>query len=271
MDKTDSNNPIQTKLIRIDQWLSQQNLANSRTHAAALIEQGQVELFQPSTSTWNKVTKSSLKISFEMSAEMVRVLSGPANRYVSRGGIKLEGALNHASLNVNGLRVLDVGTSTGGFADCCLQQNAAFVVGVDVGHGQLAPSLSQHPNLVLYEGVNAKNLSSYKTTLDELQRPFDLIVGDLSFISITTVFPHLRNFLSPQGHVLFLVKPQFELDSKALNKSGIVKAPRSYDLVKIKILESCIRSQLQVLDYFDSPIEGKDGNREFFVFATPVL
>ncbi|MEY4616758.1 MAG: hypothetical protein RJB66_1718 [Pseudomonadota bacterium] len=251
----------------MDQWLSNRGLANSRTHAATLIEQGQVQVFQNQTSNWHTVTKPSQKISEETPTDWVRVLEGPGNRYVSRGGLKLEGALAHIHLPVQGLRVLDVGVSTGGFSDCCLQGGASNVVGIDVGHGQLAEALNKQKNFSHVEGINAKNLPDYRASIPALQTPFDLIVGDLSFISITAILPHLTAFLGPQGCILFLVKPQFELDSRALNKNGVVKDPRSYDIVKAKILECCERSGLKVDDYFSSSIEGKDGNKEFFLFA----
>lgn len=255
--------------MRIDQWLSQNGFANSRTHAAALIEQGQVEIFVASSKQWSTITKPSLKISTDTPLAEVRVLEGPGNRYVSRGGLKLEGALAHVGFAVANKSVLDVGVSTGGFSDCCLQQGAAFVVGVDVGHGQLAASLSEQPNFCHFEGINAKNLREHRDLLTELQTPFDLIVGDLSFISITAVLPHLKAFLGPEGCILFLVKPQFELDAGALNKNGVVKDPRSYDIVRAKILSCCESANLKVDDYFASSIEGKDGNKEFFVFAKP--
>lgn len=253
--------------VRIDQWLSQQGLANSRTHAAALIEQGQVQVYHHQNSEWHTITKPSHKIAEQAPKEWVRVLEGPGNRYVSRGGLKLEGALAHVELPVKGLCVLDVGVSTGGFSDCCLQNGASHVVGIDVGHGQLAEAMSKQKNFLHFEGINAKNLLDYRASINALQRPFDLIVGDLSFISITAVLPHLAAFLGPQGCILFLVKPQFELDSRALNKNGVVKDPRSYDIVKAKIQECCELSGLKVDDYFSSSIEGKDGNKEFFLFA----
>jgi 23S rRNA (cytidine1920-2'-O)/16S rRNA (cytidine1409-2'-O)-methyltransferase len=255
--------------IRIDQWLSLHGMANSRTHAASLVEQGQVEIWHSDTKVWRKPAKPSQKISAETARDHVRVLSGPANRYVSRGGLKLEGALRHSGLKVEGKRILDVGVSTGGFSDCCLQQGAAFVVGVDVGHDQLSPAMAHYQNFKLLEGINARHLSEISGEHKALQECFDLIVGDLSFISITAVLPQLHAFLGPEGCILFLVKPQFELDSKALNKNGIVKDLSSYDIVKARIMNCCEQADLKVEDYFASEIEGKDGNKEFFLWARP--
>jgi 23S rRNA (cytidine1920-2'-O)/16S rRNA (cytidine1409-2'-O)-methyltransferase len=258
------------KQLRIDLWLNLNGFANSRTHAAALIEQGQIEIRTSLLgTTWNKVSKPSLKVSESMPPDCIRLIDGPGNRFVSRGGLKLEGAINHLNLNLTGLRILDVGVSTGGFTDCCLQKGAAIVVGVDVGHDQISPRLAQHTNFILFEGLNAKNLNFYRESISELQRPFDLIVGDLSFISILAVLPHLASFLTVTGRILFLVKPQFELESGALSKNGVVKDPHYYDIVKNKVLATCQTLELSVEDYFSSSIEGKDGNKEFFLFAIP--
>ena len=256
-------------LIRIDQWLSLNGFANSRTHASVLIDQRQILIFNPTTQTWEIVTKSSLKVNTLTLLEHIKINPGPGKRYVSRGGLKLEGAFKHLNFNVKNLRVLDIGISTGGFTDCCLQQEAQYVVGLDVGHNQLSPQLNKYKNFIHFEGINAKNLPEYKYSISELQIPFDLIIGDLSFISTTAVLPHLTDFLNKEGHIIFLVKPQFELDSQALNKNGVVKDPHSYDSVKSKIYCSCEVNHLHVEDYFNSSIEGKDGNKEFFLFAKP--
>lgn len=256
--------------IRIDQWLAEAGLALSRTHALALIEAGQVEQFHPVQNHWIPVKKGSLKVSLNQTKDHIRVLAGPANRYVSRGGLKLEGALDELALNLSGLRVLDIGVSTGGFSDCCLQRGAQRVVGIDVGHGQISDQMVNHPRFQHFEGINAKDLSDLPAdhpAWSTLQEPFDLIVGDLSFISITSILKDLPSLLHRTGKILFLVKPQFELDSKALSKKGLVKDPRSYEGVKNKIIASCEDAGLTPVRYFNSPIEGKDGNREFFLFA----
>lgn len=259
-----------TNMLRIDQWLFQNKFARSRTHALALIDALQVEVFDPESKTWTAISKGSLKVSENFERSRVRIQKGPADRYVSRGGLKLEGALQHlgsSRINLTGIRVLDVGVSTGGFSDCCLQLGAREVVGIDVGHGQIDPSLLDHPHFRHFEGLNARELSTLKSQIEALNEPFNLIVGDVSFISMTSIIPELRPLLFQGGAVLFLVKPQFELDRRALNKKGLVKEPASYELVKEKIINQSARHQLKVIDYFESSIEGKDGNREFFIFA----
>jgi len=173
-------------------------------------------------------------------------------------------ALKTLQLDPEGLRVLDIGISTGGFADCLLQAGAKEVVGVDVGHGQLAETLKSSQSITLYEGVNAKNLDQWKENIGL----FDLIVLDLSFISLKHVLPHLQAFLLPQGRVLALVKPQFELTGKSLNKSGVVKDSKDYDLVEKSITELATELGLHRLHYFSSEPKGDDGNQEFFIYLS---
>jgi len=153
----------------------------------------------------------------------------------------------------------------GGFTDCLLQHGAAQVTGVDVGHGQLHATLRADPRVVALEKRNARELSS-----DEVGRDFDLVVGDLSFISLTLVLPALAPLLQPGGDLLMLVKPQFELQPGQIGKGGIVTDPKLYEAVEQRLRDACARSSLQVRGWHDSPILGGDGNREFFVHATPV-
>jgi len=171
-----------------------------------------------------------------------------------------------------GLRCLDVGQSTGGFTDCLLQQGAARVVGVDVGHGQLNARLRADPRVLCVEKLNARELSAQALVAaggEPAAPPFDLIVGDLSFISQTLVWPALQPLLAPQGHLLMLVKPQFELQPEQIGKGGLVRDPASYALVEARMRQACAALGWLVLDYFESPITGGDGNREFFVWACP--
>lgn len=248
---------------RLDLYLVERGLANSRTHAQELIEAGQV-LLQEGTQD-RVLKKSSLAVTEDMN---IRVESGPANRYVSRGGLKLEGALKQSQISVKDLNVMDVGISTGGFTDCLLQQGAEFVLGVDVGHGQVSPALLKNPHLKVIEGINARNLRQEDAVLQEKpSQGFDLIVMDVSFISITLIIPELVQFLKSGGHVLSLVKPQFEVGVDGLSKGGIVKDVSLYAEVEAKVKALCRDQGLTVLDYFSSPIEGKDGNHEFFVLA----
>ncbi|WP_413569221.1 TlyA family RNA methyltransferase [Bdellovibrio sp. HCB117] len=248
---------------RLDVYLVEKGLAQSRTHAQELIEAGQVFLVE---GTQRRVLKkASQSVSTENS---VIVEAGPANRFVSRGGLKLEGALQHVKLSTKDLNVLDVGISTGGFTDCLLQSGAKFILGVDVGHGQVHSSLLKNPKLKVCEGVNARGLSKETSVLQYVPKEkFDLIVMDVSFISISLIIPELSSFLNSQGALLSLVKPQFEVGVEGLGKGGIVKDESLYAEVEKKIREVCAQSSFEVLDYFPSPIEGKDGNREFFIYC----
>lgn len=251
--------------VRLDLYLVQKGFATSRTHAQELIEAGQVFLNQDGKKSVLK--KSSQPVDSE-NAPLIVVELGPANRYVSRGGLKLEGALSHVNLSPQGLKVLDVGISTGGFTDCLLQNGAEYVLGVDVGHGQVSLMLKDHPRLKVLEGVNARALSSEDRVLALTPaEKFDLIVMDVSFISIELIIPELKSFLKPTGHLLSLVKPQFEVGVDGLAKGGIVKDASLYAKVEEKIRSCCQTNGFEVKEYFESSIEGKDGNHEFFVFA----
>lgn len=251
---------------RLDVYLVGKELAHSRTHAQEIIEAGQVYLVQGSQK--KKLLKASLSVSSDM--EIV-VENGPANRFVSRGGLKLEGALDHVKLSVQDLNVLDVGISTGGFTDCLLQKGAAYVLGVDVGHGQVHQSLLQNSRLTVIEGVNARTLSQEEAVKQVTPRnKFDLIVMDVSFISISLIIPELKDFLESGGRLLSLVKPQFEVGIEGLGKGGIVKDASLYSDVQRRVQEVCTQSKLRVLDYFASSIQGKDGNNEFFIYAEKI-
>lgn len=249
---------------RLDIWLFEKGLAQSRTHAQELIEAGQVYLNQNGK---RQVLKKSNYAVDPIHAD-ITVDAGPANRFVSRGGLKLEGALKQAGLSVAGLNVLDVGISTGGFTDCALQAGAGFVLGVDVGHGQVNAQLLKNPKLKVIEGINARALSSEAAVLEAAPKDgFDLIVMDVSFISIEMIIPELGSFLKQTGHLLSLVKPQFEVGIDGLSKGGIVKDVSLYAKVEEKIKACCEVNGFIVKDYFASSIEGKDGNHEFFVLA----
>jgi 23S rRNA (cytidine1920-2'-O)/16S rRNA (cytidine1409-2'-O)-methyltransferase len=160
----------------------------------------------------------------------------------------------------------NVGQSTGGFTDCLLQRGATKVVGVDVGHGQLHAKLREDERVVAIEGVNARALSPDDLE-EEGESRFDLIVGDLSFISLTLVLPAVVEFLADDGRLLLLVKPQFELQPGQVGKGGIVRDETMYAVVEKRLRDACEALDLRVLQWFDSPIAGGDGNREFFIHA----
>lgn len=250
---------------RVDLYLLEQGKAQSRTQAQELIEAQQVFLNEGGQK--RLINKPSMALSLDQLAN-VEVIDGPANRFVSRGGLKLEGALEHIGMSVRNLSVLDVGISTGGFTDCLLQQGANAVVGVDVGHGQVNGKLLKDNRLKVVEGVNARELSRIQE-VQALISPhsMDLVVMDVSFISIALIIPELPYFLKTEGHLLSLVKPQFEVGIDGLAKGGIVKDVSLFAEVEKKVRLVCQKSGFSVLDYFASSIQGKDGNHEFFVFA----
>lgn len=274
--------------MRIDQLLVQRGLASTRSQAQRLIAAG---VQWQHGADWRRVAKNGDDVPEDAP---VQLLDDAEARYVSRGGLKLEAALAKVGLSVAGLQCLDVGQSTGGFTDCLLQQGARFVVGVDVGSAQLHPKLLADARVLCVEGVNARALNAsdliaaYEgstgaegqfdheeseaeegATADaDFVPEFDLIVADLSFISQTLVLPAVLPLLKGGGHLLTLVKPQFELQPGQVGKGGIVKDPTTYPVVEQRLREACATLGLKVTHWFDSPITGGDGNREFFIAAT---
>jgi 23S rRNA (cytidine1920-2'-O)/16S rRNA (cytidine1409-2'-O)-methyltransferase len=242
--------------MRADQLLVERGLASSRSQAQRLIASGVRWLDR---GAWKRVAKNGDELPGEAQIELLDMAEA---RYVSRGGLKLEGALRAGGIDVRGKRCLDVGQSTGGFTDCLLQHGAAHVTGVDVGHGQLHEKVRSDPRVTAIESVNARELSA-----GQVGDEFDLIVGDLSFISQTLVLPALVPLLRPDGDLLMLVKPQFELQPGQVGKNGIVTDPALYAVVERRIRDCCAALGLQVRGWHDSAIAGGDGNREFFVHA----
>ncbi|MDO6747482.1 TlyA family RNA methyltransferase [Gilvimarinus sp. 1_MG-2023] len=244
---------------RLDTELVVRGLARSRAHAQKLIKNGCVS----DSNTNLPLTKPSQKI--EVNTPLT-VTATEEDRYVSRGGLKLEGALQHTGIKVSGVTALDVGQSTGGFSDCLLQAGVNAIVGVDVGHDQLSQCIREDTRVTVYEGINARALP---LTLRDTHSAagFDLAVMDVSFISQTLIYPSLAPLLAPGGYLLSLVKPQFEVGREGIGKGGIVRDASLYKEVQAKIKAYCQANQLQAKDYFDSPIKGGDGNREFFVWA----
>lgn len=194
---------------RLDIALVQRGLAPSRERARMAVAQGLV--------TINGAPAS--KVAQLVGESDVVVVSEPPLRYVSRGGLKLEKAIREFGISLEGALVLDIGASTGGFTDCALQHGARHVTAIDVGSGQLAASLRDHPQVLSLEKTDVRELSVATLPFG----PVDWIVMDLSFISLEYVFPLLAPFLKPDGKVLALVKPQFELGAKMRLKNGIVK------------------------------------------------
>ena len=245
--------------MRADQLLVARQLAATRSQAQRLIAAG-VQWRLPGAA-WQPVRKNGEELPVQ--AEL-QLQDAAETRYVSRGGLKLEGALQAIGLDVTGLRCLDVGQSTGGFTDCLLQHGAAQVTGLDVGQGQLHPRLRADARVSAHEQLNARDAAAVAAALDG-QDGFDLLAGDLSFISQTLVLPAVLPWLKPGGRVLMLVKPQFELQPAQIGKGGIVRDPAHYAEVEHRLRQCCAGLQLEVLHWLDSPIAGGDGNREFFL------
>jgi len=252
--------PVDAKAyaMRADQLLVERGLAASRSQAQRLIAAG-VQWFDGAA--WQRVAKNGDELP---PAAPLELLDTAESRYVSRGGLKLEGALRAAGLDVAGWTCLDVGQSTGGFTDCLLQHGAARVTGVDVGHGQLHDKLRRDARVVAIEKLNAREL-----TAQQVGGGFDLVTGDLSFISLTLVLPALVPLLKPGGHLLMLAKPQFELQPGQVGKGGIVRDPALHRQVEQRLRECCASLGLAVVGWYDSPIAGGDGNREFFIHVQP--
>lgn len=257
----------QTPTIRADQQLLAQGLAPTRSAAQRLIDQGAVQWQGPKG--WTTVRKSGEALPPDT---VFQLLDDSETRWVSRAGLKLEGALAHCAhckhpVPLKDKVCLDVGQSTGGFTEVLLSQGAARVVGVDVGHGQVHHTIAAHPQVTVIEGVNARHLVAEDLGEALPEGGFDLIVGDLSFISLTLVLPALVPLLAAKGELLMLVKPQFELQPAQIGRGGLVKDPASYPEVEARIRQACTDLGLKVSAYFNSPIAGGDGNREFFVRA----
>jgi len=245
-------------LFRIDSLMVERGYAPSRTAAQRMIAAGRV------SADGEPVRKAS----HEVPANVVLAVE-PAedDRYVSRGGLKLAGALAHTGLDVHDMSCLDVGQSTGGFTDCLLQAGAAHVTGIEVGHDQLHARLLHDPRVRCREGINARTLTPEDVGETRPAEGFDLIVCDASFISLTLLMPRWPALLAPRGHIIALVKPQFEVGPGGLGKGGIVTDPARYADVERKIRTCSEACALVIVDYFDSPITGGDGNREFFIHA----
>ena len=252
--------------MRVDQLLVERGLASSRSQAQRLISAG-VRWLAPAG--WKAVAKNGDELPPDAEIEL---LDAAEARYVSRGGLKLEAALKISGIDVQDKDCLDVGQSTGGFTDCLLQQGAAQVVGIDVGQGQLHQNMRSDERVVCVEQVNARNLDAQAWIAGD-GRPehapaqFDLVVADVSFISLTLVLPAIVPLARDGADFLLLVKPQFELQPAQIGKHGLVKDPASYVVVEQRIRECCATLGLQVKNWFDSAITGGDGNREFFLHA----
>ncbi len=238
---------------RLDLLLVERDLATSRTQAQALIMEGVVYV------NGQKVDKAGtpLKIDCEI------LVKSSSLKYVSRGGLKLEGAFKHFELDVQHKTALDVGASTGGFTDCLLQNGASQVYALDVGHGQLDWKLRNDDRVVVMEKVNARHLKE-----GDIPEKVDIVVMDASFISLTMLIAPSIMFLKPGGVLVALIKPQFEVGKGEVGKGGIVRDENKHTEVVDKITKHLEELNLNIMGVMPSPILGTQGNKEFLIAAT---
>ncbi len=234
---------------RIDKLLVDRGLADSRTKAQALVMAGAVLVNE------QLIHKPSELFSHDAN---IRIKESATQRYVSRGGIKLEAALREFNVDVSGLACLDVGASTGGFTDCLLQHGANRVVALDVGHNQLDWKIRNDPRVEVREEVNARHLAPA-----DFEERFDLVTVDVSFISLTKILPAVVPLLLNNGRIIALIKPQFEVGKGEVGKGGIVKDPLQHQRVIGEVNTLAQSLGLKVISVIESPITGADGNIEF--------
>jgi 23S rRNA (cytidine1920-2'-O)/16S rRNA (cytidine1409-2'-O)-methyltransferase len=244
--------------VRIDKLLVQRKLTPSRERAQALVLAGRVLV------NGQKVEKAGAEVDSE--AE-IRLL-GPDLKYVSRGGLKLEGALHRWKVDVRGKICLDVGASTGGFTDCLLQHEAARVISLDTGYGQINFRLRQDARVRLLEKTNARYLKP-----EDIGDAVDLVVMDVSFISATLVLPAVVAAAFPAAQrlnkkVIVLVKPQFEVGRERVGKGGIVRDPEAQKEAVEKVRAQLLELGCRETEVMESPILGAEGNREFLLYGT---
>ncbi len=246
---------------RTDNFLVKKGLARSRQQAQELISLGLV-YYQKVV-----ITKPSFLLPSE--TEDVEVQNHPLREYVSRAALKIKGAVEQLDIPIANKIILDIGISTGGFSDYLLKMGARNIVGVDVGSHQLAESLKKESRLKVIENFNARNLSASDLLANGCDTNFDLIVIDVSFISLEHILPRCVELLGQEGAILALVKPQFEVGIEGLGKGGIVRDSQQYGVVEEKLRVICKNLYLTIQDYFESSIKGADGNKEFFLYAKP--
>jgi 23S rRNA (cytidine1920-2'-O)/16S rRNA (cytidine1409-2'-O)-methyltransferase len=238
---------------RLDVELVRRGIVASRTEAHHAIAAGRVLVGGAPAE----------KPSRMVAADEPLTLQGPPARFVGRGGDKLDAALDHFAVDVAGLRVLDVGASTGGFTDCVLQRGAEHVVALDVGHGQLHPRLREDERVTVLERCNVR-----AADVDTVGGPADLLVADLSFISLTTVIPILTRLCQPGSSMVLLVKPQFEAGRAEVTRGrGVITDPAIHERVREQVDAALSAAGCAVAGWMTSPLRGADGNVEFFVHA----
>lgn len=236
--------------VRADRLLTDRQLVPSRERARALIMAGQVIIGEHKVEKAGQLVDDSLEIRIKNDIP-----------YVSRGGLKLEKALDEFNIDVNGLTVMDVGASTGGFTDCLLQRGAARVFAVDVGYGQLAWKLQQDERVLSLEKTNIRYLQP-----ETLPSVPDMAVIDASFISLDKVLPNTLHLVKSFGEIVALIKPQFEVGRGEVGRGGVVREPEKHAAVIESVCSLAKGLNLEVIGVTESPITGPKGNREFLVY-----
>jgi len=235
---------------RIDNLLTMLGFADSRTKAQAMVMAGVVLVDE------KRVEKSSER--FNKSATIRIKGASDVLRYVGRGGLKLEAALEHFNIDPSGMRCIDVGSSTGGFTDCLLKKGAVSVAAVDSGTNQLDWRIRNDDRVDVRENVNARFL-----TPDDFEDLFDLAVMDVSFISAAKLLPVVASLLLPGARFIILIKPQFEVGRGEVGKGGIVRDPEKHTRVVAEVNAAAVSNGFEVIGVIDSPILGAEGNKEF--------
>lgn len=233
---------------RLDVVMVEQNLAESRSKAQAMIMAGEVYIGE------QKFDKAGTMVP----VDAIITVRGVACPYVSRGGLKLEKALRDFRVDPTGFVCSDSGASTGGFTDCLLQQGASKVFAIDVGYGQLAWKIRNDPRVVTMERTNIRYV-----TPEDLGEPLDLSVVDVSFISLHTVLPTIKTLLKPTGQILCLIKPQFEAGKGKVGKKGVVREPEIHQEVLEGFLSLVDKLEMTLCALTYSPVKGPEGNIEF--------
>lgn len=235
---------------RLDRILVDRGLAASRDRAQRLILAGEVFV------AGQRVDKPGTQVLADAAVEV----HGRDIPYVSRGGLKLDAALDHWRIDVTGLTAADLGASTGGFTDCLLQRGAEHVFAIDVGYGQLAWSLRQDPRVTLFERTNLRDFPASR-----LPRLAQFAVIDVSFISLTLILPTAAKLVEPGSRILPMVKPQFEAGRSQVGKRGVVSDPRVRQAAADKVIACATELGLECKGQFDSPVAGPMGNVEIFL------
>lgn len=250
--------------MRIDHYLVEKKLVRSRSQALDIIKRKELKIFDVTAQTWNVVDKASYKIDPEFNIKKIKIESELIS-HVSRAGLKLKKALDLKAISVKGLNCLDVGQSTGGFSEVLHQEGALKVVGVEVGQNQISKEIKSIKTIYTFEKLDiraAKENSEFSKHLF-----FDFVVVDVSFISLTQVIDSLVSCLVSNAQILALVKPQFELSAKDLDAKGVVKNKTLIEKVKLKMRDMVeTRPNLELLDFFETALKGKEGNTEFFLW-----